>query len=64
MLHLNTSTVYYWYNGPTDMRKGFEATTHLQSNHKGRNPFPETLRREEQIINPEGADLVTLKKNR
>ena len=39
-----------------------KATTHLQSNHKGRNPFPETLRREEQIINPEGADLATLKK--
>ena len=37
MLHLNTSTVYYWYNGPTDMRKGFDALCgmvqqHLQSN--------------------------------
>lgn len=25
MLHLNSSTVYYWYNGAVDMRKGFDA---------------------------------------
>jgi IS66 Orf2 like protein len=25
MLHLNSSTVYYWYNGTADMRKGFDA---------------------------------------
>ncbi len=25
MLHLNTSTPYYWYNGATDMRKGFDS---------------------------------------
>src|SRR5664279_1892755 len=29
---------------------------HLQPNHKGRNTFPETLRREEQILYPEGID--------
>lgn len=39
-----------------------KTTTHLQSNHKGRNPFAENLRREEQIINPEGIDLSTVKK--
>ena len=37
-------------------------TTHLQSNHKGRNPFPDALRREEHIINPVGIDLTTSKK--
>lgn len=25
MLHLNSSTAYYWYNGAADMRKGFDA---------------------------------------
>ena len=25
MLHLHSSTVYYWYNGAADMRKGFDA---------------------------------------
>lgn len=25
MLHLDRSTVYYWYNGTVDMRKGFDA---------------------------------------
>lgn len=25
MLHLNSSTTYYWYNGITDMRKGFDS---------------------------------------
>jgi transposase len=25
MLHLNSSTVYYWYNGAADMRKSFDA---------------------------------------
>ena len=25
MLHLNSSTSYYWYNGAADMRKGFDA---------------------------------------
>jgi transposase len=39
-----------------------KTTSHLQSNHKGRNPFPETLRREEQILNPDGIDLSTTKK--
>lgn len=39
-----------------------KTSTHLQSNHKGRNSFPETLRREEQILYPEGIDLATAKK--
>jgi len=39
-----------------------KATTHLQSNHKGRNDLPANLRREEQIINPDGIDLATAKK--
>lgn len=34
----------------------------LQPNHKGRNSFPDTLRREEQILFPEGIDLSTAKK--
>src|SRR5665647_2119067 len=41
----------------------YERTSkHLQSNHKGRNGFPEALRREEQILYPEGIDLTTAKK--
>jgi transposase len=37
MLHLDHSTVYYWYNGAADMRKGFDAlcgmvNEHMQSN--------------------------------
>ena len=37
MLHLNSSTAYYWYNGAADMRKGFDALCgivlqHLHSN--------------------------------
>jgi transposase len=35
---------------------------HLQPNHKGRNGFPDTLRREEQILYPEGIDLSTARK--
>ena len=34
----------------------------LHPNHNGRNSFPDTLRREEQILYPEGIDLVTAKK--
>ena len=34
----------------------------LQPNHKGRNSFPDTLRREEQILYPQGTDLSTAKK--
>ena len=37
-------------------------TSHLQSAHKGRNPFPEALRREEQILLPDGTDLSGAKK--
>ena len=37
MLHLHSSTIYYWYNGIADMRKGFDALCgivqqHMQSN--------------------------------
>lgn len=34
----------------------------LQPNHKGRNSFPETLRREEQILYPEGIDMAIARK--
>ncbi|MDP3666170.1 MAG: IS66 family transposase [Sediminibacterium sp.] len=34
----------------------------LRPNHPGRNSFPENLRREERIINPEGIDPALLKK--
>jgi transposase len=34
-------------------------TTQLQSNHHGRNSFPENLRKEEQVIYPEGIDTTT-----
>lgn len=34
----------------------------LHPNHKGRNSFPENLRREERIINPEGIDPALAKK--
>lgn len=37
-------------------------SNHLQSNHKGRNSFPKTLPREEQILYPAGIDLATAKK--
>ena len=37
-------------------------TKHLQPNHKGRNGFQDALRREEQILYPEGIDLATAKK--
>jgi len=39
-----------------------KTTTQLQSNHKGRNAFPDTLRRVEKIINPEGIDIEKAKK--
>ena len=41
----------------------YEKTSkYLQPNHKGRNSFPETLHREEQILYPAGIDLATAKK--
>jgi len=41
----------------------YEKTTQrLQPNHKGRNSFPQALRREEQVLYPEGTDLTTAKK--
>ena len=39
-----------------------KTTTQLQTNHKGRNPLPDTLRRVEQILNPEGIDIEKVKK--
>ena len=39
-----------------------KTTTRLQPNHKGRNAFPEQLRREIQIIHPEGIDPATANK--
>ena len=33
MLHLNSSTVYYWYNGSADMRKSFNALCGLINQH-------------------------------
>jgi transposase len=33
MLHINTSTTYYWYQGITDMRKGFDALSGMVQEH-------------------------------
>jgi transposase len=33
MLHLDHSTVYYWYHGAADMRKGFDALCGMVSQH-------------------------------
>jgi transposase len=33
MLHLNSSTAYYWYNGAADMRKSFDALCGLVNQH-------------------------------
>jgi transposase len=33
MLHLNNSTVYYWYNGAADMRKSFDALCGIVNQH-------------------------------
>jgi len=33
MLHLTSSTVYYWYHGVTDMRKGFDALCGIVEQH-------------------------------
>jgi transposase len=33
MLHLHSSTAYYWYNGITDMRKGFDALCGIVEQH-------------------------------
>lgn len=39
-----------------------KTSTRLQPNHKGRNGFPENLRREIQIIDPAGADAASARK--
>lgn len=33
MLHLNSSTFYYWYNGVADMRKGFDSLCGIVQDH-------------------------------
>lgn len=33
MLHLHSSTTYYWYNGAADMRKGFDALCGMVNQH-------------------------------
>ena len=33
MLTLNNATFYYWYNGATDMRKGFDALCGIVHEH-------------------------------
>ena len=33
MLHLNSSTFYYWYNGAADMRKGFDSLSGIVQEH-------------------------------
>jgi len=33
MLHLNSSTRYYWYQGIADMRKGFDALSGIVQQH-------------------------------
>lgn len=33
MLHLHSSTTYYWYSGITDMRKGFDALCGIVQEH-------------------------------
>ena len=33
MLHLNSSTVYYWYNGAVNMRGSFDALCGLVNQH-------------------------------
>jgi transposase len=33
MLHLNSSTDYYWYHGAADMRKGFDALCGIVHQH-------------------------------
>ena len=33
MLHLDSNTVYYWFNGVADMRKGFDALCGIVQQH-------------------------------
>jgi len=37
MLHLNSSTAYYWYHGIADMRKGFDALSGMVQQHMNSN---------------------------
>jgi transposase len=37
MLHLHSSTRYYWYHGITDMRKGFDALCGIVQQHMNSN---------------------------
>lgn len=54
MLHLNSSTAYYWYNGAADMRKGFDALCgvvqqHMHSNVLGGGVYIFVNRKRNQI---------------
>ena len=33
MLNLNSATLYFWYNSPVDMRKGFDALCRIVHEH-------------------------------
>jgi len=33
MLQINSASLYYWYNGPADMRKGFDALCGIIQEH-------------------------------
>jgi len=37
MLHLDNSTLFYWYNGAADMRKSFDALSGIVQQHMQRN---------------------------
>ena len=41
MLHLNSSTFYYWYNGAADMRKGFDSLCGIVQEHMHSNVLQE-----------------------
>jgi transposase len=54
MLHLSSSTRYYWYHGITDMRKGFDALCgivlqHMQANVLGGGVYIFVNRKRNQI---------------
>ena len=65
MLHLNSSTVYYWYNGAADMRKSFDAlcglvNQHCQANilHGGVYIFVNKKRNQIKLLTWEGDGLA------
>jgi transposase len=65
MLQLNSTAVYYWYNGFADMRKGFDALCgivqqHMQSNvlHGGIYIFVNRKRTQIKLLTWEGDGLA------